>query len=350
MATHITGEQIKALREYADHYGAAGWKDRLAADWALVRGGPLLPPIDEDPAADDIDPYCPVLRALRDSHGPRWLATFDLDACEAEREHMLDAERHALMIDIWGSTSYPYFTEWNGYGYAIPGYCPEYHEAGDIYDRNFVTVLHFGFGHPKVPAGWAVETTYNVGECECPWCGESPKPEDCELCEGDGYVGDSCAAIVIFVEIDRDTILQACASTLWAMAWADHVEETDCYNLSGCQIENHMPEIGDTAHDEAKRIVTAIEAANGGADICVLFAACVDATNDANLQRADRLQAGDRELAARFGDCLAFEYTGAGVAWTDDHEDAEGFTIPAGESSCDVADEAAEVCCPPRED
>lgn len=51
-------EQLFALREYAKEHGP-GWKDRLSKDWLNPTGHPLL-------------------FLLRNSHGPVWLAKFEL--------------------------------------------------------------------------------------------------------------------------------------------------------------------------------------------------------------------------------------------------------------------------------
>lgn len=59
MYPELTATQLAALRDYANQHGRHSWKNYLSADWLNGR----LP-------AD--------LHALRNSHGPRWLATFQL--------------------------------------------------------------------------------------------------------------------------------------------------------------------------------------------------------------------------------------------------------------------------------
>ena len=67
----LTSEQIHVLRKYRDAVtlasdGSADWKRQLSADW-MHAGSRFI----------DSDVWC-TLQRLRNTHGPSWLATFEL--------------------------------------------------------------------------------------------------------------------------------------------------------------------------------------------------------------------------------------------------------------------------------
>jgi hypothetical protein len=107
-----------------------------------------------------------------------------------------------------------------------------------------------------------------------------------------------------------DDITKGIATILWGGSWADHVEEHQCRNLSGCQIEECMPEIPTEAWIMAGEVLGHVAQANGKNIYQLLSAAC----------KADGVEypPGD-EYQERFGECLAYMATGAGVSWFDDH-------------------------------
>jgi hypothetical protein len=59
MFPELTASQLAALRAYARQHGRANWKNYMSADWRHGRLGAEL-------------------QSLCVSHGPRWLATFQL--------------------------------------------------------------------------------------------------------------------------------------------------------------------------------------------------------------------------------------------------------------------------------
>ena len=160
----------------------------------------------------------------------------------------------------------------------------------------------------------------------------------------------------------RKTIVASFAHLTWCLAWSDHVEEHGCYNLSGCQIEEHAPALPKSALPLAetalakvekrmaqhKPLADAAQAAiswlreysdpSDSADIiaeceaspicaALLVAARADATKDQDPISAEfeepTVEAmalyDDPDYAKRFGDCLGFQLPGHGVAWSDDH-------------------------------
>lgn len=107
----------------------------------------------------------------------------------------------------------------------------------------------------------------------------------------------------------KEEVLKGMISILWGSAWADHAEDHGCYNLSGCAITACAPEAPKEAVELATELVADYEKANE-CTISELYArALVGADTSRN------------HSAERFGDCLAFKAMGAGVGWTDDHED-----------------------------
>lgn len=160
----------------------------------------------------------------------------------------------------------------------------------------------------------------------------------------------------------RDTIKQGIAELAWWIAWSDHAERHDCYNLSGCEISEHAPPVPAEAFQAAEKALAkvesrigqcaalqqAIRAAIGHADtdqateartsqVCGALLAAAVADGDASLYD-------DQEYAQRFGRCIAYAMCGAGVSWSDDHKE-----IPWPDlydtSLSDLADDLADTLC-----
>ena len=137
----------------------------------------------------------------------------------------------------------------------------------------------------------------------------------------------------------RETIKQGIAELAWWIAWSDHTERHDCYNLSGCEISEHAPPVPAEAWKAAEKALAkvesrigqhaalqqAIRAALSHADVdrwqvaevatsqvCGALLAAAVADGDASLYD-------DQEYAQRFGHCIAYALCGAGVSWSDDH-------------------------------
>lgn len=142
----------------------------------------------------------------------------------------------------------------------------------------------------------------------------------------------------------RDNFLNGIATILWGLAWADHVEEAGCYNLSGCQIEEHMPEIPELAWQHAEEIRNQIEEENH-ATLSILFKRAMLADGKYPDQH--------RDLEERFGECLCYQAQGHGVSWFDDHEEFP-IEIPyVGDTAyCELLYEAERTCehCKEKED
>ena len=95
MTAPLTAAQLAALKAFRDIQGP-GWRRFLATCWELAKA----PHHDGDTAA--------TLHGLRNSHGPRWLATFrfpvdiaplDLGTGEGQVDPAL-AERHAQWVQL----------------------------------------------------------------------------------------------------------------------------------------------------------------------------------------------------------------------------------------------------------
>jgi hypothetical protein len=127
------------------------------------------------------------------------------------------------------------------------------------------------------------------------------------------------------MSIDRDVILRGMATIFWGTNWAQHADEHDCYNLSGCEITKHMPKIPAEVHAFASKVAEQIEKASN-ATLPELYAVAESADHAAG-RRAPLRRSGPE----RFGECLAFQFTGAGVSWEDDHEPVPGLVVPYGE-------------------
>jgi hypothetical protein len=145
------------------------------------------------------------------------------------------------------------------------------------------------------------------------------------------------------VSSDHDAFVRGIATILWGLAWADHADGHKCCNLSGCKIEDHMPEIPPIAWQWAERIAGRIEG-EIGISLLALYAAAL---------RAGSASDGDEQ---RFGECLAYAAMGHGVSWLDDHDDFEVLYIDprmfstlrfygnTDEAQVTLADHAADTC------
>jgi len=137
----------------------------------------------------------------------------------------------------------------------------------------------------------------------------------------------------------RDTIKQGIAELAWWIAWSDHAERHDCYNLSGCEISEHAPPVPTEAFQAAEKALAKVESRIGQcaalqqairaaldhddvdadqtmeaatSEVCGALIAAAVADGDASLYD-------DQEYALRFGRCIAHALCGSGVSWSDDH-------------------------------
>lgn len=139
--------------------------------------------------------------------------------------------------------------------------------------------------------------------------------------------------------MDTDEIVNGIAQILWALAWADHVEETDCQSLSGCQIEDHMPEIAPAAYAQAWYIAGRVNECSG-CNLWSLLYACLRA--DGIDMDGDNAREIAQQHAERFGNCIAYEALGHGVSWFDDHAPCDKYKVPG--VYIDLEIEASEAC------
>lgn len=146
----------------------------------------------------------------------------------------------------------------------------------------------------------------------------------------------------------NDQIIMGMAELFWGDAYGDHVEEHDCYNLSGRDIVEVMPTIPKLAMEAARKLAMEIEKANG-CNLASLYNRAMDADrNDPSiLARAKRISSPNKDLSSpiRFGNCLAYKAQGAGISWFDDHARFD-LKVPhdAGEIKCLLQEYAAEHC------
>lgn len=139
--------------------------------------------------------------------------------------------------------------------------------------------------------------------------------------------------------MSRETIIDGMATILWGSAWADHVEERQCTNISGCEITEIMPDVPKEAREHAERIASAYEKLNG-CTLETLYQRALDA-DALTVRKYPALLDGPE----RFGECLAYETMGAGVSWEDDHAEYEHeHPHDAGVASCDLMYLAETTC------
>jgi hypothetical protein len=131
----------------------------------------------------------------------------------------------------------------------------------------------------------------------------------------------------------NDSVLTGIARCLWAMAWADAMEEAG-KSVSG-DIYSQMPNVPDVVLLEAAKMYGAVEQICGAHMPCIIAAAHA---SDLGISLSERNDRQEKELCRygneeafesyreRFGECIAYRYVGAGVCWTDDHKD---FRIPS---------------------
>ena len=126
-------------------------------------------------------------------------------------------------------------------------------------------------------------------------------------------------------------IVSGIASILWGDAWAQHIENArdegrkPCQNLSGCKIEDVMPEIPKMARQRAMLLARSYGKDNGEVCLADLIVAAyrADECFDEDYSDEDLLrdiQEND-SYQEEFGNCLAWMAMGAGVSWFDDHSD-----------------------------
>lgn len=116
-----------------------------------------------------------------------------------------------------------------------------------------------------------------------------------------------------------DRIRAGIIEILWAMAWADHVEECGCQSLSGQEITEIMPTPPKEAEDMAGSLIVQLNKAFEGR------AGASHSLVDLYLRRVEQAKTEgtydeNRDTPERFGNCIAFETMGSGVSWADDHE------------------------------
>lgn len=137
----------------------------------------------------------------------------------------------------------------------------------------------------------------------------------------------------------EEDVIEGCASIIWASVWAHVAEESDTYNLSGCEITEHMPEIPEEAYTFARKVLADMLHLNRR-EVGLQFnqethkcertytARTVSDLLEMAL-RAD-ICSGNEEIphfddyARRFGECMAFRAMGDGVGWEDDHAEVDG--------------------------
>lgn len=133
-----------------------------------------------------------------------------------------------------------------------------------------------------------------------------------------------------------DEILNGIVEMLWADAWASHVEECGCHNISGCEITEVMPVPPQEAVDMGYALASLVVEKHGKTLSSMFADACY----------IDGLNASDRKLQSRFGNCIAFEAMGSGVSWEDDYS-RPALSKYVHFENCDLmmhADETCEEC------
>lgn len=118
-----------------------------------------------------------------------------------------------------------------------------------------------------------------------------------------------------------DKILAGMASALWANAWADHVEETGCTSVSGCEITEIMPPIPSKVTDLAYKLACDVIAKCGVSSLSELYQRALDANEADNAEEGRDIYPSrpGRDSADSFGWYVAFEAMGAGISFADDN-------------------------------
>lgn len=128
----------------------------------------------------------------------------------------------------------------------------------------------------------------------------------------------------------KANITNGVASILWGDAWAQHIESAQydgrkpCKNLSGCKIEEVMPELPKCAKQKAMLLMRAFCFANNKS-IVSLFVDSAKANMGVKPNRLTEAEVLhnhglelENDLQTRFGECLAWMAMGTGVSWFDD--------------------------------
>jgi hypothetical protein len=124
----------------------------------------------------------------------------------------------------------------------------------------------------------------------------------------------------------RSEILEGIAKCFWVNAWADHVQEAECQNLSQEGIYEIAPEIPDLARELAEKAAQEISAANSDCSLDLLYRTALKNNINEGTGYSDK-----KSGPERFGNCLAYEMLGYGITWSDDNSE-HGLTIPHDET------------------
>lgn len=112
------------------------------------------------------------------------------DIAEVIGDKQRDLVQASVFLEMWGSAS-DLPEHWKNWKYSFD-FAPEW--LNEMKDQECVSVLHNGYADLKIPKGYSLVFTGSVGEKECVWCGESyrtedgPSQDDCQLCEGSGWL------------------------------------------------------------------------------------------------------------------------------------------------------------------
>lgn len=184
---------------------------------------------------------------------------------------------------------------------------------------------------------------------EVVWSDQHSVCDDCGklICTDAGWTPDfhvshgsiTCLGCLLDNIRGEEDVIEGCASIIWASVWAHVAEESDTYNLSGCEITEHMPEIPEEAYTFARKVL---------ADMLHLNRREVGLQFNRETQKCERtytartvsdlleialradICSGEEEIphfddyARHFGECMAFRAMGDGVGWEDDHAEVDG--------------------------
>lgn len=135
-----------------------------------------------------------------------------------------------------------------------------------------------------------------------------------------------------------DAFVKGMAAILWGNAWADHVDEHDCFDLSGREVTEVMPEIPEVVWRRAERLAGTIEQANG-LSLPAIFSQAMKAEGK-TVEHEDYWGAD----AEGFGSYLAHMAVGSGVSWFDDHAEFKLTVIPR-EEPHDLIVPSSDIAC-----
>lgn len=146
----------------------------------------------------------------------------------------------------------------------------------------------------------------------------------------------------------KDDILAGLASSFWAFAWAQHVNEAKCERISENEITDVMPDMPNAALQLAEEISQRLIAENSDCSLDLLYRNSLRNNINEGIGYSEK-----RSGPKAFGFSLGCEILGSGLSWSDDNAE-HGLSILRNKDAnfplVSTAEETCLHCHPETED